>query len=104
SVYVQLMDYVVSWVEAKDPTAVNVKVQHDAFKQKVLELKEIFKTTQASNFSEPIIQADTWRDQLFQGVVTSVEAKTYHFDPAIRVSADLLKKNLRIYGPKITIS
>jgi len=99
--HLQFMDYVVTLVSDKNPTTLNVKPQHDLLTLKVTELKDLYKSVQGSPISEQIIEADALRDQIFTGVVKVVEANTYHYDEHVRVVANLLKNNIRVYGNNI---
>ena len=100
-VHLQFMDYVVTLVSDKNPTALNVKPQHDLLSQKVTELKDLYKAVQGSPISEQIIEADALRDQIMTGIVKVVEANTYHYDEHVRVWAHLLKNNIRVYGDNL---
>jgi hypothetical protein len=100
-IYVQFMDYVATLVTDKDPVELNVKPQHDLLLQKLAELKSLYKSVQASSFSEKIIEADGWRDQILIGIITLVEANSFHFKEDRRVAAQILQKNIRIYGDRI---
>jgi len=100
-IYVQFMDYVAALVTDKDSTALNVKAQHDLLLQKLGELKSLYKSVQASSFSEKIIEADNWRDQILTGIITLVEANSSHYKEDWRAAANVLQKNILIYGTKI---
>jgi len=99
--YLQFMDYVVTLVADKTPTALHVKPQHDLFKQKVTELKNIFLTAQASPITEQISEADALRDEHMIGIIKVVDGFSYHYDPDMKGSANLLLKNIQLYGRKM---
>lgn len=100
-IYVQFMDYVTTLVADKDPVALNVKPQHDLLLLKLAELKSLYKSVQASSFSEKIIEADNWRDQILTGIITMVEAYGYHYKEDWKEAANVLQKNIGIYGSRI---
>ncbi len=100
-VYVQFMDYVMTLVQDKNPTALQVKPQHDVFSQKVNELKNLYKSVQASSISEKIVEADALRDQILTGIIKIVDGNTYHYQESMRTTSGLLQKNILNYGNNI---
>lgn len=100
-VYLQFMDYVMTLVKDKNPTALQVKPQHDVFSVKVNELKDLYKSVQASSISEKIIEADALRDQILTGIIKIVDGNTYHYQESMRVTSGLLQKNILNYGNNI---
>jgi len=100
-VHLQFMDYVVTLVSEKNPTALLVKPQFDLFSQKVTELKNIYKSVTANPLSEQIMEIDARRDQILTAIIKIVEVNTYHYSEIMEASANSLKKNIQVYGNNI---
>jgi hypothetical protein len=101
-VHLQFMDYVVTLVSGKNPMALHVKPQFDLLSQKLTELKNIYKSTTANPLSEQILEIDASRDRMLSGIIKIVDGYTYHYSETIETSANLVKKNIQIYGNNIT--
>ena len=99
--YVQFIDYVVTLVQDKNPTGLNVKTQHDALSLKLTELKNLFQPALASSFTKKLKEANTLRDEILTGLIKMVDANAYHYQKNIRPSANLLQKNIKLYGSNI---
>jgi hypothetical protein len=98
AVYIQFCKDFASLVEANNPTELSIKPQYDAFFGKIIELETLFKKSNASVVTSEIEALDYRRDQAINGLMSIINAFTYHFQPPIASAALVLQNNLKLYG------
>ena len=96
--YVQFSKDVMGIVTLNNIGALDVAVQFAAFQNITNEIEAIFATDQGSD-TTPLIQSlDIRRDNAIQGIISLVNAMTFHFDPAINAAAVAITEQLKLYG------
>jgi hypothetical protein len=61
-------------------------------------LTAAYKKAMGSQKTLEVAEEDKGRDRAFLGIKKELEAKTYHFNPAFVRAAELLLKNINLYG------
>lgn len=64
-------------------------------------LDEAYKVSQASAFTGSIAEEDDERDASFIGIRKYCEAHRYHYDLTLKETAEVLLKNIKLYGTQL---
>jgi hypothetical protein len=89
-------------VDGNEPETLKVAPQLNAFKSRVIEAEALFILPRESNYSPEIQALDTRRDTNFRGIRQVISGYTNHYDPQTSAAANLLTKNIKLYGSQIT--
>jgi hypothetical protein len=104
SEYLQLMKDVLKLVAQNNPTTLKVVEDYDGLTTTTTAIEDIFKIDLSSPLT-PVIEAfDEGRDNCILGIFKTIEANTYHFNPAVREAAGVLAKYLGIYGSATSVA
>jgi len=101
SEFTQYMADTLKIVAANDPATLNITDVYNTLLTANRDLEALFKAERGSAMTDVIIALDARRDNAISGMRLFINALTYHFDDAIRTSAELLDRNLSLYGPGI---
>lgn len=96
--FLQFMKDFNTFVDANDPAALNVAVQYTALADQTAGLENLFKKQLASELTQEILSLDARRDNAYNGILFSVQANLYHYEPNRVQAATRLKANLDLYG------
>ncbi|WP_432671458.1 DUF6261 family protein [Flavobacterium sp. SM2513] len=88
-------------MDGNEPDYLKVAPQLNAFKSRVTEAEALFILPRESNYSPEIQALDTLRDTNFRGIRQVISGYTNHYDSQISAAANLLTKNIKLYGPQI---
>ena len=97
----QFIDSIIKAVEAKNPSALRLEVKLLALKKMYDILDALFKLPQDSLLTKDLENLDAQRDRAITGILKVIDGFSYHFDPTYVNAANLLDRNLTMYGPEI---
>lgn len=95
--YIEFMLEFMGIVDANNPTALQVKVLHDAANARLAEVQNLFRIEQGSDLTNDILAADNRRDEAITGISGLVDAFAHHFDDRIVQAAQGLQNDLAKY-------
>lgn len=99
--YIQFIKDWLAILSLNKPQALNLQLQYDALQTMLAVLENVFVTEQGSAITEDVNAIDLRRDRAVTGLLTIINAFTYHFDPATAKHAETLNKLADKYGSNI---
>lgn len=99
--YLQFQKDVLALMLSNNPATLGVQAQYASLQEQVVDLETLFKLSQASELTQELQDLDTRRDRCISGIRQVVEGYCNHFVPERAAAANLLKKNIDLYGSDI---
>lgn len=85
-------------IARNNPIVLQVATKHNELAAKIVELEALFRTVQSNPISQELLALDARRDAALNGINAVVMGYAYHFDPNIKMAADLLVASIALYG------
>lgn len=98
SEFIQYFDFLLELIQTNDPERLKIKELFLRLQQKFQLLASVFKPERGSGITPQLQEADERRDAAVNGIIASLEADTYHFNPERSKAARLLLNAIDVYG------
>lgn len=99
--YLQFQKDFLAIISRNNPALLQIETKYEELSAKVLEMEALFKKALANPMSQELLVLDGRRDDAINGIYYTALANSYHYDTALKQSADALLANISLYGSGI---
>lgn len=85
---------VIKLIQTQTAASLGIVPQHESYEKAFAEEDEAMQAERGSAFTQTILEADAYRDQVDHGFGLAIESNTYHYDPVMQENA---RKVMRIW-------